>query len=542
MSSTQIKIKPVGGVGQIGSNMTLIEYKSHRIMIDAGILFPSEDFFDLDYLIPDLTKVDPPDFLIITHGHEDHIGAIYNIVTFFPNIKIYAPRFAAALIRKKLEFNKHPFPITVYQENETLVFDRLLIDPIHVNHSIPDTFGLFFRELDLKFCLLFLSDFKIDFKTKYEKPFDFEKVRKLSSGMLKKLLLADSTNITSSTLETPSEFDLIDSFEKIISQSSGRIFITLFASNVHRIKTIIDLAEKYQYKLIPYGRSMISYIKTAQEEKIIDENEKVILSADSVSKTQENIIVLLSGCQADFLGTFRRVAMSEDSLFRPRSTDTFIISSKAIPGNEKKISMLTNKIAEIGCHIFTPSDLLIHVSGHPGKKDLTKLYNEFLPTDIVPIHGEIYFLREHIEHIKQVAPYAVSHFLLNNDEIHINEHLDLKIIQGEKEDPIIYHGKHIVIEKEKISERRKMACNGAVFLTVKVDLNKMKVLGEEYHLMGIPKYVFEREDHFKIFLSNELEKFNFKDLEKSKDDLRISIRRYFDNQIGYKPITVVHAL
>lgn len=539
MSQPIIKIKPVGGVGQIGSNMTFLEHNGVRILIDAGILFPYEDFFDIDYLIPDLTKVETPDYLLITHGHEDHIGAIFNIIQAFPNIKIVAPKFAAALIRKKLEFNKRPYPVEVINYNSSLKFNGFSVDYIQVNHSIPDTYGLYFS-FDIHHTgIFFVSDFKIDHKTKYEPFFDFAKLKQLSEKHTTKVLLADSTNITSNTHNTPSEFDLIDSFESIFQNLNHRAFVTMFSSNIHRIHTILFLAEKYQFKVVPYGRSMISYINTAIEEGFLPAFEKTLQSADSTKNNQENVIVLLSGCQGDFLGTFRRVSLGEDSLFKVRSTDTFILSSKAIPGNEKKINLLMNKISSFGAKLISPSDMLIHVSGHPGKNDLLNLYQEFMPTDIIPIHGEVHFIREHISFIKSTFPLACPHFVLNFDEVHFNSEMKIQIVEGEKHDPVIFHGNHIVLEKEKISERRKMACNGSIFLSVKLDhLSKYK--SHLIHLLGIPKIITENRQHFDEFLFNELQKINFKDHEKSSEELKISIRRYFDSKLGYKPTTVVH--
>lgn len=541
MSKSLISIKPVGGVGQIGSNMTLINYEGISILIDAGILFPYEDFFDIDYLIPDLSKIEKLDYLIITHGHEDHIGAVYNVIEKFPNISIHAPRFAAALIRKKLEFNQKPYPIKVVNPNTPLTFNDLNIHYIEVNHSIPDTFGLYLAIDKMDFGMFFASDFKIDFKTKLEPPFNFDKLKKLSINHKRKIMLADSTNITSGQRQTPSEEDLIPSFDHIFEKAGGRIFITLFSSNVHRVHNIITLAEKHQYHVVPYGRSMISYLNSAIEEGIVPNNEKVIKKAESITKNQQNIIVLLSGCQGDFLGTFRRVAMGEDSQFKITPDDTFVVSSKAIPGNEKKINLLLNKISTVGCKLFTPSDLLIHVSGHPGKDDLTYLYNEFRPTDIIPIHGEVHFLREHIEHIQAVAKFATPHFLLNGDSIEIDPFLNIKIVQGEKSDPVIYHGKHIVLEKEKISERRKLACNGSCFLSISLDF-RQNYKQHSYHLLGIPKYIFDNEEHFKTFLDSEFSRANFKDKDKAAEELKNSIRRYFDSKLGYKPTTIVHII
>lgn len=541
MSSQLISIKPIGGVGQIGSNMTLISYRNHRILIDAGILFPSEDFFDIDYLIPDLNTIDQIDTLIITHGHEDHIGAVFNVIKKFNDIKIYAPKFAAALIRKKLEFNKSPYPVNLFDDNSILKFSDLEVHAIHVNHSIPDTKGLFLSLPNKSLGFFFISDFKIDFKTKYESPFDFDKLIKLSSNLNKRFLLVDSTNITSSIHSTPSEMDVLDNLENIISKCTSRIFVTLFSSNIHRIHSLCFLAEKYQFKIVPHGRSMISYINSAIEEGLLPKFEGVIKSNDSVMKTDENVIVLLSGCQGDFLGSFRRFCMGEDSTFKPKATDTMIISSKAIPGNEKKINFLINKLSEIGVSIHTPAESLIHVSGHPGKNDLKMIYDRYAPTDIIPIHGETFFIREHIKFIKQTTN-ATPHFLLNHNELIINEDLSLKLNEVEKVDPVIYHGKHIVIEKEKISERRKLACNGTFFISLKIDSKQMKVTNRIYHYLGLPNFVTENESHLIQFLDGLLSQVDFKNLEVSTEEIRISIRRYFDNQLGYKPIVMVHLL
>lgn len=542
MKNSILKIKPVGGVGQIGSNMTLIMSNSDVILIDAGILFPYEDFFDIDYLVPDLSNIPTPTHLVITHGHEDHIGAVYHVIKTFPEIKITAPAFSAALIRKKLEYNKNPYPVKVYNENDTLDFNEFTIDPIHVNHSIPQTFGLFIKDRKNQLGLFFASDFKVDFKTKYERPFDFEKLSLLSANLKKKIFLADSTNITSSQLSTPSEEDLVPVFEDIFMKAENRIFITCFSSNIHRLMTFLNLAEKYQFKVIPHGRSMISYLKSAEEEGIIQNLEKIIKDPGSVTQNDKNIVVLLSGCQGDFMGTFRRVALGEDSVFKPRQTDTFILSSKAIPGNEKKIGILTNRLSELGCTIITASDKLIHVSGHPGKNDLLFTYNKFNPTDIIPIHGETLFIRNHFDFIKESFPQAIPHYVQNHDEIHIAADLSIKVVQGEKKDPIIMHGKHIVLEKEKISERRKLACNGIVFLSIKVNSFKNKIETHQFQFVGLPNAISETNDHFSKFLVNELSGFSMKDPERSKEDLRVAIRRYFDNIIGYKPMTYVHLL
>jgi ribonuclease J len=542
MKNQYLKIEPVGGIGQIGSNMTLIQGANDTVLIDAGILFPYEDFFDINYLIPDLSSIPTPSHLIISHGHEDHIGAVIHVVKQFPNIKILASPFTAALIRKKLEFNYTPYPITEYRHFDQLGFKDFTIDPIHVNHSIPETHGLLIRDHKEEFGLFFISDFKIDYKTIYERPFDFEKLIKLSKNLKRKVLLVDSTNITSNTLKTPSEVDIIPVMDEIFASTDKRIFITCFSSNIHRLMTFISLAKKHGRKVVPHGRSMISYLNTANELGMIPDFDSVVKLADSVTPNQDNVVVLLSGCQGDFRGTFRRFCMGEDSTFKPRADDLVLLSSKAIPGNEKKISLLMNKLSEVGIKIITSGEKLIHVSGHPGRDDLTHLYEKFQPTDIVPIHGETSFIRAHIEHVKNVFPSAIPHYFLNFDSMIVTDDLKLRINLGEKREPIIIHGKQLVLEKEKISERRKLACNGSVFISLKISKSLTDVEKISFTFQGLPNSITKTDDKFRRFLENYFVQISFKDLDKTTEELRIAVRKYFDQILGYKPQTFIHVL
>lgn len=543
MKNPFLKVKPVGGIGQIGSNMTLVQSENDTILIDAGILFPYEDFFEIDYLIPDLSTIPTPSHLVITHGHEDHIGAIFHVIKQFPQIKILATAFTAGVIRKKLEALHNPYPITEYKVFDQLGFHDFTIDPIHVNHSIPETVGLLLRDHKEEFSLFFTSDFKIDFKTKYERPFDFEKLTKLTKKCTKKILLVDSTNISSSTMETPSEADLVPVFDDIFSSvNDNRIFITCFASNIHRLMTFISLCKKHGRKLVPHGRSIISYLNTANELGMIPDFNSVVKMPESLTPGQDNIVVLLSGCQGDFRGTFRRFCIGEDSTFKPRAEDFVLLSSKAIPGNEKKIGMLVNKLSEIGCNVITAADKLIHVSGHPGRKDLHMLYEKYLPTDILPIHGETYFIREHIDYIKQSFPQAVPHYFLNFDEMHVGKDYKIEMVQGEKHEPIIIHGRQLVLEREKISERRKLAGNGAIFISLKMNKNLSDVEKLTFTFQGLPLLVSQNEEKFRRFMENYFVQVKFKDMDRATEELRIAVRKYFDQILGYKPQTFIHVL
>ncbi len=280
MSNNIIELQPLGGVGQIGSNMFFVKTKNQSIIIDAGILFPNEDFFNIKYLIPDLSSLDQqhsPIDLIITHGHEDHIGAIIHLLEKFPDIKISAPPFAAAIIRRKFKEAKIRKKIFEYPESHVFKYDDITISPIHVNHSIPQTYALFIKDNKNRFCVFFASDFKCDFKNIYEKEIDLNKLKKLSTGINHRIMCVDSTNIESVN-KTLSEVDIVDDIDKIIKRVNGRIFVTLFSSNIYRIQTLINIASKYKLNVIPYGRSMISYIEEAKNLDILKDKDKRLIS------------------------------------------------------------------------------------------------------------------------------------------------------------------------------------------------------------------------------------------------------------------------
>ncbi len=540
MEKLDFVIKPLGGVGQIGSNMTLIQTKSERIVIDCGILFPYEDYFDINYLIPNLEKEAPFDAIVFTHGHEDHIGAVTHFIKHSPNAKIFAGDFTAALIRKKLDFAKLTYPISVYNYTESITFNEIIIDPIHVNHSIPETMGLLIRDLKDKFAVFFASDFKIDFRSPYEKPFDFKKLKDLSKKAQKRVFLADSTNIMSGNLETPSEADIIPNLEEVFKNLENRIFITCFSSNIHRLKTIINLCEKYEFKFVPHGRSVVSYLNIAREKGMIDNFDKVVRLPEQITRDQKNLCVLLSGCQGDHLGTLRRVAINEDSTFKLKKTDTVLFSSKAIPGNEKKIGIIMNRISDLGANIINDSKKIFHVSGHPGKSDLLKIYSEFSPDIIIPIHGETLFLKEHCEFINKSFPQAKSIYVDNFDSIHFLNDLDIRAFPDEALDPVIIHGKDIPIEREKISERRKISCNGGVFLSLEMNSKIKKIAHFELSTLGLPNVYHHNHEAFNSFLTSFFEANKVNDIDKFKEEVRIAVRRYFDNILGYKPTTMIH--
>lgn len=536
MKAPNFRITPIGGVAQIGSNMTLVESKGKRLVIDCGILFPYEDFFDINYLIPDMSALGDIDALIITHGHEDHIGAVPHIVEKYPSLKIYAPALAAELIQHKLSRANLQTKINIYRESDLLAFGDLEVHPVHVNHSIPQTFGLVLKDSNLSMSVFFVSDFKVDFSTPYESPFDFQKLKKITSDTKTKLLLSDSTNITSSNEKTKSEKDVLEGLSPIF-EKTGRIFVTSFSSNIHRLQSFINLATKNKRPIVLYGAAMLKYSQIALDLGLLEDPHNTIKEANSVSPNNENLVVVCSGSQGEFRGTLRRIVLKEDPIFKPKPEDRFVFSSKAIPGNEKKLSLLFNQISELGARLHTDQTDPIHASGHPGKEDLLMLMKEFLPTHQAPIHGESLFLEKHEKFINEHFSKTKTFRLYNFQSLELTQDGGFEHKSEQVLPPILIHARGIPIERKKISERRKLACNGAIFISVS---NSKRNASIDITYNGIADTFLQKSEEFKSLLLDLYQNSRSKDESKRAEELRVFTRRYFGELFGLKPMTFVH--
>jgi ribonuclease J len=527
-------ICPIGGLGQIGSNMMEVKSTASSFIIDCGILFPYEDTFNINYLIPNFEDLERPEFIIITHGHEDHIGALGHLVEKFPGITIYAPPFARELIRKKFEFypRKLSFKLKT-QLDEAIEIDHLNIDYIQVNHSIPDTFGIFITNTKTKTGLLYISDFKVDLKAKLEPVFDFKKLEKLSRNLKKRILMPDSTNITSSMTKTPSEEDLVPQIQAYLNSTNNRVFITTFSSNVHRIQNILECSKASGRKCVLYGRSMKNYWETAYNAGIVDSLYD-FHDVSEVDTENDKLTVIVSGCQGDFRSTFRRISMGQDSWFKPSENDLFLLSSKSIPGNEKKIGLCLNELSREGVTIVTANDDLIHASGHACKEDLTYVLNSYKPDVIIPIHGESFFLERHQKWLKQVAPQASAFKIFNYQEFDLEN--NLVSLRAEKA-PILIQGLAHILDRQAISERRKIAEAGLVVITIVH--NKSKILDKQLHFEGI---TFQEELPFEKFEKNifQIIQKEFKPAKANTEQVRVNSRRLFIDLLGIKPVVRVN--
>ncbi len=523
---------------EIGSNMTLIRGESRDVIIDCGMLFPYEECFDINYLIPDFSSLDSSrlEAIIITHGHEDHIGALGHLLKEFPDLTVYATPFTLHLIRRKLEEFGVSLNYKLYQPGEELKLASLLCTPVHVNHSIPETCGIIIQTQDKHWGALYISDFKVDLGSTHEKPIDFKLINEKLKSCQHTAYFMDSTNVIYSG-KTTSESELVQDLGSIIDRPEKRLFITLFASNVHRLNAIAEMGKKSGRKIVLMGRSLRSYLEAAQETGHLSMTSDEFHQPDQVKGHEGRMLIFLSGCQGDFLSALRRYSYGEDSSFKPTPEDLVVFSSKVIPGNEKKIARIYNKLTEFGATILTASDHLIHASGHPGKEDLRLLLKNFTPEHYFPIHGESYMLKKHVEFINAEYPEVKTHLIYNYHEVKFTKD-GIKTELHTLLEPRLIHGKQLEIERTQISQRRKMATQGAVFIT----LHRTQGL-LELSTVGLPLMANDLQDKLKEKLLKQFQKdLGGREAHYVKDQLKISARQFYNNFLGYKPVTEVHLI
>lgn len=530
-----LRVSPLGGVGEIGSNMTVFETKDEYIIIDYGILFPYDDFFDINYLIVDIEdiKTDKEIILFITHGHEDHIGAVSHFVKKFPKVKILSPELPYHLMKYKLESRKLPVNIEIYDESTVLDFEEFELHPIHVTHSIPDTFGVILAAKDKSISVLFISDFKFDLNPSFEKPFDIEKLKSVFVPCKRRFAFLDSTNILNEG-KTTSESELVKSFEEIM-EVDGRIFLTMFSSNIYRLKNLLEVATKTGRKISTIGRSIGNYLQAADDSGLLKLEDYKIIDFDSVQNyNHPKMIYFVTGSQGEYLGALNRIGNGEQKNINVTHEDRIVFSSKPIPGNEKKIARLQNRLTEYGAEIITAKDKLIHASGHPGQEDLKELLQFAQPTDLVPIHGETYFLRKHKDFANEHFPEINVHMLENFQGLDLTNG-SLKNFAYSKKEPLLIHGSDLVIEREKISERRKLACNGLVVIAIS-QKNQNINLETKGLPISIDAQIPRLRDHVEYLAFEEYKK---RDYDYTCEQIRIKVRNFLKSHLGYKPITIV---
>lgn len=422
---SKLKIIPLGGLHEIGKNITVFEYENEIIVVDCGLSFPEDDMLGIDLVIPDITylekNVDKIKGLVITHGHEDHIGSIPYLLKKI-NVPIYATKLTVGLIKNKLEEHKLLRTTELHEvtQGETVKLGKnFKVEFIRSSHSIPDSVMLGITTP--AGTILHTGDFKVDFTPIDGKIMDFGRIAELGEqGIL--ALMSDSTNSERKGF-TMSESSVGEVFDKLFLHCTKRIVVATFASNVHRVQQIVNAAIKYNRKIAVCGRSMINMITTARELGYIECPENLFIDIDMIKNyTDEQLVIITTGSQGEPMSALTRMAAGDHRKVKITPNDLVIISATPIPGNEKFVSKVIDDLMQIGAEVVYSALEDVHVSGHACQEEQKLIIALAKPKYFIPVHGEYRQLIAHSETAQSMGIDKDNIIMLQNGRVlEINE-------------------------------------------------------------------------------------------------------------------------
>ena len=550
MSTERLIYLPLGGAGEIGMNAYVYGYgepgKERLILVDLGVAFPDMDTTPgVDLIMPDISwlaeRADQLEGIFITHGHEDHIGAVAHLYSRL-NVPIYARAFTANLARRKMEERGHDpenvITISPYPEKRAL--GPFTVSAVPISHSIPESGGLMIDSPVGR--VIHTGDFKIDHNPIVGEPFDPDLWAEVSKDGVK-ALICDSTNVFSQH-EGRSESELAPAITKLISEAPGMVAATTFASNVARVKTLAEAGERAGRSIVLLGRAMRRMIEASLETGVLTDFPTVIQVEEAQEIPRENLMLITTGSQGERRAATAQLARGKYRGMELKEGDLFLFSSKTIPGNEKGVIWIMNQFSEKGVDVVDESSGLYHVSGHANGPDLEKMHDIVKPQMVIPMHGEHRHLRQHArlaEKKGMASAIAVNGMMmdLTGDAPKVAEYIDTgrTYLDGSVK---------IGAMDGVVRDRIRMALNGHVVVTVIIDEDD-EPLGEPWvDLKGVAEsgasdaaLVEIMEEDLHQFLMRAGAK-TLKDDDKLEQELRRIARNTANQEIGKKPeVTVI---
>ncbi len=418
----KMRIIPIGGLEEVGKNITAIEYGNDIIIIDCGMSFAGPDMLGVDYIVPDVSYLQKRKHqirgIIFTHGHLDHIGATQYVVPKLGNPPLYATKLTAGLLKNRLREFALDKSVKLHEYNETTVLKlgAFEVEFFRVNHSIPDGMGVFVKSP--AGTLVHTGDFKFDHSPAIDKPADMQRIAQIGKKGID-VLMIDSTNAVKPGF-CKSEKDIANNIEDIITKTKGRLIIASFSSLIGRINQICLLAAKHNRKVFLSGRSMIDNMALAENLGYTTYPKGAVrkIGPQAKSLPPSQTIILTTGAQGETLSALTRMAIGEHAHVKIREGDTVLISASPIPGNELAIVNVINNLYRQGAKVITNGDMDIHTSGHAHAEEIKLMHSLIKPRCYVPIHGELYMRMGHAEMIKSIAdPKMTVTMLENNGDI-----------------------------------------------------------------------------------------------------------------------------
>ena len=486
---TALKIIPLGGLDGIGKNMTAFEYGDDMVLVDAGLMFPEDDQPGIDLILPDYTYVLENEHklrgIVITHGHEDHTGALpYLLMDLTRKVPIYAAKLTLGMIAGKLEEHNIRQPKFVeVQDGSNVTLGALNLTFFAMTHSIPGALGVFMNTP--AGTLIHTGDFKLD-----QTPIDgrrpnYQAICKFGARGVD-LLLADSTNATRPGF-TQSEAAVGPNLRHIIKNAKGRVFVASFSSHIHRLQQVCDASVAVGRKVVVTGRSMVNNTKVARELGYLNIADEDIIDAFDVDRIDDDkIVVLCTGSQGEPLSALARMANGEHKSLSITANDTVIISATPGPGNEKSVQGIINSLSKIGCDIYDKSRALVHVSGHGSQEELKLMLAMVKPRNFMPVHGEACHLRAHAELAVKMGVPEKNIFVLDNGDTLEMRHGKVRRGRAVESGVVYVDGGNVTdANPVVIRDRQKLAQDGVVSVTVAISGKRKNVSAVEVTCRGI---------------------------------------------------------
>jgi len=534
-NTNKVKVMALGGLNEIGKNMTVIEYKDEIVVIDAGLSFPEDEMLGVDIVIPDITYLlknkDKVKGIFITHGHEDHIGALPYILKKI-DVPVYGTRLSIGLIEVKLKEHKlNNVKLNVVTPKQIIKLKNISVEFIKNNHSIPGSCSLAVHTD--QGVIFHTGDFKIDLTPIDGDVMDIHRICELgSAGVL--LMLADSTNVEKPGF-TMSERTVGAGLDDLFRKANGsRIIVSTFASNIHRLQQIINTAVKFNRKVAVSGRSMVNVIGVAKELGYLEMEDDTLVDLNDLSKYDDNeLVIITTGTQGEPMSALARMSSSEHKKVEIKKGDLVIISAHPIPGNEKLISKVINLLFERGARVVYNDIADIHVSGHAAQEDLKLINRMVKPKFFMPVHGEYRMLKRHAELANELGMPDQNVFVMQTGQVLELDRNSAKVTTTVPTGNVLVDGLGVGdVGNIVLRDRKHLSEDGLMIVVVTISKEDGKVLaGPDIISRGFV-YVRESEDLMdgakKVIkdVLTECEEKNIKEWAYLKNNIKENLKEY----------------
>ncbi len=495
-NKNKLKVIPLGGLEEIGKNMTVFEYGDSLIIVDCGLAFPEDEMLGIDLVIPDITylekNIDKIKGIVVTHGHEDHIGALPYVLRKI-RTPVYGTDLTLGLIENKLLEHEllDTTELVSVKAGQTIQLGAFRVEFIRSTHSIADSVML---AIETPVGTVFhTGDFKVDYTPIEGEPIDFQRIAELGrKGIL--MLMSDSTNVERPGY-TMSERKVGDSFDNIFRDSKARILVASFASNIHRLQQIFNSAQKYGRKVAICGRSMINVTKTALRLGYLNIPEEILIDLDRVKRLPpEQVVIITTGSQGEPMSALARIAMATHRQVEIQKGDLVILSASPIPGNEKFVYRVINELYKRGATVIYDSLAEVHVSGHARQEELKMIQRLVRPKYFMPVHGEYRHLVQHAKLAQSLGMSEENVFIMSNGKVLELSNRSAKITGSIQAGSVLVDGLGVGdVGDVVLKDRKLLSEDGLIIVVVTLDAKRNLVSGPEVLTRGFV-YVKESEE------------------------------------------------